>query len=192
MKKRGFSLIEITVVVLVLGILAALVIPAVDRVLIKARDARRKADLMSIQLALESYFDDNGYYPQSSCGWDCSGYRHSTSGAQWIPEIVTYLSSGVVPLDPRNNANPAWTGGNYCYTYGNVWKNSVTCKPSYDLIGQLENTRDPDRCAVKCYTFTSATTSINAPWCTNVAGNPVTCTGSYSGQIYDVSPLTPP
>ena len=171
--RRGFTLIEMMVVIAVIGVLAATVIPSVQGVTMQARDARRKSDLNNIQWALESFYEENGYYPPSDCGWDCNGYRYSTSGQPWIPELIPYLRGGTLPVDPINNAAAPWSTGNYSYAYGNVGR--TTYSPSYDLTAQLENPRDRSRCGAQSYRFYFD----NRNWC-----------GGYSSQIYEIGPLT--
>lgn len=68
MKQRGFSLIEIMVVVVILGILAALVVPKIINRPEEARKVKAKQDVMSIQNALELYKLDNGFYPSTEQG----------------------------------------------------------------------------------------------------------------------------
>jgi len=67
-RARGFTLIEIMVVIVILGVLAALVVP---RVLDRPEEARRvaaKSDIASIIGALKLYRLDNGRYPTGEQG----------------------------------------------------------------------------------------------------------------------------
>lgn len=61
--KKGFTLIEIMIVIVILGILATFVSGNYITSLKKGRDARRKTDLQQIQNALELYYEDQGFYP---------------------------------------------------------------------------------------------------------------------------------
>jgi len=60
---NGFTLIELLIVIVILGILAALITGNFFTSLKKGRDARRKADLEQIQRALEMYYEDKKAYP---------------------------------------------------------------------------------------------------------------------------------
>lgn len=169
----GFTLIELLVVISIIGVISGMVMVGLDGTRARARDAKRKSDLAQIRKALEMYYADNDRYPQAgACAYGTNCYANSTSGANWIPALTSggYLKS--VPVDPRNNQCCPWTAGRYTYTYGNVTSNGQ----AYDLTAQLENSADPDRCAVKQYKFYFT----NNNWC-----------GSYSGQIYENSPLSP-
>ena len=59
----GFTLIELLVVIAIIGILASIVLGSLNTARQKARDARRVADIKSIQLALEFFYDTCGGYP---------------------------------------------------------------------------------------------------------------------------------
>ena len=68
--KRGFTLIEILVVIAVIGILASLILVGLSSVQKRGRDARRIADLREAQHALELYFTKNGKYPDTQSWTD--------------------------------------------------------------------------------------------------------------------------
>lgn len=67
-RQKGFSLIEIMVVVVILGILAAIVVPKIISRPDEARVVKAKQDVLSIQNALDLYKLDNGFYPNTDQG----------------------------------------------------------------------------------------------------------------------------
>ena len=83
-QQRGFSLIEIMVVVVILGILAALVVPKIMSRPEQARLIKAKQDVLAIQNALDLYKLDNGFYPSTEQG---------------LLALVTKPSSNPVPSD---------------------------------------------------------------------------------------------
>lgn len=66
--KRGFTIIELLIVVAILGILSAVVLSILTDARLDARDKRRVADLEQIVKALELYHVDNRSYPRESEG----------------------------------------------------------------------------------------------------------------------------
>ena len=113
MNKKGYTLVEILVVVAIIGFLAAAAVYAVNVARIKGRDAKRMADLEQIRKAMEIYYDDNKEYPGTngvyyrnpSCTWNILGTNE-------IPDILPSSYLNPIPDDPRNNN----AGG--CYFYG--------------------------------------------------------------------------
>lgn len=97
--QRGFSLIEIMVVVVILGILAALVVPKIMSRPEQARTVKAKQDVMAIQSALDLYNLDNGFYPSTDQGLNALVTKPTTSPSpqHWNP----YLKS--LPKDPWGN-----------------------------------------------------------------------------------------
>jgi general secretion pathway protein G len=102
---RGFTLIEVLVVVVILGILAALVVP---RIMDRPDEAKRvaaKADVNAIAQALKLYRLDNGFYPSTEQGLGALVNRPSTPPTPGNWKQGGYLER--LPKDP-------W-GGDYQY-----------------------------------------------------------------------------
>jgi general secretion pathway protein G len=81
MKKNGFTLIEVLVVVAILGILAAIIVP---KLLDRPDEARRvaaKADIAALVSALKLYRLDNGFYPTTDQGLGALVQKPSTQPA---------------------------------------------------------------------------------------------------------------
>ena len=90
--KNGFSLIELLMVVAIMGILAAVGLVSYKAANMKARDARRAADIQQVRSALEMYRADNDKYPTSDDDW--KGLMKS---------IGKYLGGQKELVDPLNN-----------------------------------------------------------------------------------------
>ncbi|MBI4117530.1 MAG: type II secretion system protein [Parcubacteria group bacterium] len=65
-KTKGFTLVELLVVVSIIGLLSTLAVVALGSARVKARDVRRANDVRQIMNALELYYNENGKYPIES------------------------------------------------------------------------------------------------------------------------------
>jgi general secretion pathway protein G len=97
---RGFTLIELMVVMIIIGVLAALVVP---RVITRTDDARVTAarhDIATIMQALKLYRLDNGRYPTTEQGLQALLTKPATEPipANW--KTGGYLERSSVPTDP--------------------------------------------------------------------------------------------
>lgn len=137
-EKSGFTIVELLIVVVVIGILAAITIVAFSGIQNRARDTRRIDDASTIRKALELYRIDNGTYPSAinsnmpvnanapGGGWESSTYGQST----WLDRLQPYLGKNI-PVDPANDTahfyyyffyanNPGLCGAQTpnCYVFG--------------------------------------------------------------------------
>lgn len=91
--RDGFTLLELLIVIIVVGLLALVIIPNLLSGPARARDSQRKADMRTIKTALESYYNDNNSYPTS---------------LQVLTEGTTpYLKS--LPTDPKTKQMYVYT-----------------------------------------------------------------------------------
>ena len=95
-QQAGFTLIEIMVVVVIIGILAALVVPKVMGRPDQAKVTVARGDLKAIASALEMYRLDNRRYPDTQQGLEALVQRPPSGADNWNPE--GYL--GRLPVDP--------------------------------------------------------------------------------------------
>jgi|GEM_PF-7072166 len=73
-KLFSFTLIEMLIVIVIIGILAAALIPRLQSVQGRARDTKRKADFRTIVSALSIYEIDNANFPIANQVWGCPRY----------------------------------------------------------------------------------------------------------------------
>jgi general secretion pathway protein G len=104
-KQSGFTLIEIMVVVVIIGILASVVVPRIMDNPDKARTAKAKNDIRALESALELYRLDNYVYPTTDQGLEALVTRPTGS-----PEPKNWKSGGYIK---KLNKDP-W-GNDYLY-----------------------------------------------------------------------------
>ncbi len=119
-RARGFTLIEIMVVVVILGILAAIVVPNIMDAPDKARVAKAKQDIQMIESALELYKLDNYVYPSTQ-----QGLQSLVSQPAGDPPARNWKAGGYLKQlvkDPWGNdyqyLNPGTHGEIDIFTYG--------------------------------------------------------------------------
>ena len=73
-RSRGFTLIELIVVVTIIGVLATIALPAMRNAPIRAREAVIRADLYQMRSCIDQHLADKGYYPESLQALVDAGY----------------------------------------------------------------------------------------------------------------------
>lgn len=110
MKNKGFTLIELMVVVVILGILASIIVPNIISRPDDAKVVKAKQDILVLENALEMYKLDNGFYPSTDQGlnalvqepsgtptpsnWRQGGYIKSLRKDPWNNDY-NYLNPGI-------------------------------------------------------------------------------------------------
>jgi general secretion pathway protein G len=108
--QAGFTLIEIMVVILILGLLATIVVQSLRGATDKAKRTKAGADLHELQTALDRYYLDNGFYPTSDQGLQALVSRPSAGRIPANYEDGGYIQR--VPNDPWGNAYVYQSDGN--------------------------------------------------------------------------------
>jgi type II secretion system protein G len=128
--EAGFTLVEIIVVMVIIGILSTLGLGSFLSAQQKGRDSSRKSDLAQIKNALDLYYNDKGEYPLGSGGliMGCNGEQTCNWSDVFEDENGTvYMVK--IPADPQ---------GDKAY-----WYESSTGQ-SFQIYSRLENIYDKD------------------------------------------------
>jgi general secretion pathway protein G len=97
--QRGFTLIEIMVVVVIIGLLAAFIVPQITGKVEQARVAKAKTDIQALDTALSMYKLDNFHYPPADAGLAALMIQPTGDAAKnWKGPYLKKLSR-----DPWNN-----------------------------------------------------------------------------------------
>lgn len=115
--EKGFTLIELMIVVVIVGILATLLIPKIMERPEEARRIKAKADIKTIESALKLYKLDNGAYPSTEQGLEALITKPETSPVPNKWREGGYIEGKEVPKDPWGNpfyyTSPGTDGGEY-------------------------------------------------------------------------------
>lgn len=163
--KKGFTLIELIIVVGIISFLGLLVVAYLRTQIFKGYDARRKAEIKRIGIAVEEYEKDNNCYPLSSLV-NCT----NSSGLQ------PYMDK--IPCDPVSKAS-------YFYEH----EDSI-CPRWYRIYSALENEKDVDYSPNigPNSAFSFVLESSNAPSMMATGGSgPVNYYGCISGVCTSIS-----
>lgn len=170
MKNKGFTLVELLVVMAILGVLVTLVVGGFRTAQMRGRDSKRKSDLKEIANALEVFYSDHGKYPDVSggriqaCPYDPSeGSDDCGWGVKEFTDDKTVYFR-IMPKDPVSSQN-------YVYRARDIV--DIPDLQGYQLFARLENPEDQNCLGGDCanspvtyscgaYTCNFAVTSSNA------------------------------
>jgi prepilin-type N-terminal cleavage/methylation domain-containing protein len=92
-KQSGFTIVELLIVIVVIGILAALVITTYTGIQAKARNGQRQSDLKSLRTHIEAYFSQEGHYPSLA----------DMNDSSWVGTNLPSLDKNAL-VDPSNTS----------------------------------------------------------------------------------------
>lgn len=98
--ERGFSFIEIMVVVVILGILAGMIVPRYMGKTDEAKAVKARVDIAALETSLRMYKLDNGMYPNTEQGLQALVEKPSTEPVPLKYNERGYLEKGRIPKDP--------------------------------------------------------------------------------------------
>lgn len=91
---KGFTIIELVVVIAIIAILSAIVMINVNNYIAKARNTKRKVDVLNYIKAFSTYYAENGHYPTFGFGFCCLGdYTGVGSGDYCTYTPLGYISN---------------------------------------------------------------------------------------------------
>jgi len=97
---KGFTLIELMVVIVILGVLAGLIVPRIMGRPDEARQLKAKMQIESLETALKLYKLDNGAYPSTNQGLEALVTQSETPPVPRKWREGGYLEKDKVPVDP--------------------------------------------------------------------------------------------
>jgi general secretion pathway protein G len=117
-KQRGFTIVELLIVIVVIGILAALVITTFSGIQQKARDTERQTDIKAIYSQIEAYYAQNGKYPAlgnlNDNTWRSSNMKGLDKEALRDPRNSSYQLVGALAANVYSYAVFASDGTTAC------------------------------------------------------------------------------
>lgn len=143
MKKwNGFTLIELLVVIAIIGLISTMSLVVLRGKVMAARDIRRRADISSLQSALELYNFERYHYPGTNGCQFVGGMGYWVCAvdqlAWFLPNLSEYMSPSP-PRDPGRHTNPHWD------RYGYV---PILGTHPYVLFFRLEKGPQEDYCNI--------------------------------------------
>ena len=121
-KEKGFTLLELLVVIGIIGLLASILVVNLTSTRKRARDTKRIADVRNLQTASEDFYGKNGKYPAT------------------IGELVTGQQIPVWPLDPLAPTGTVCTGNSdLCYWYSNYTPGGALGPQTYHFGASFED-----------------------------------------------------
>lgn len=149
-RNKGFTIVELLIVIVVIGILALLVITTYSGIQQKARNSKRAADMSAIQTQLEAYYQQTGNYPSLT-------QMNDSAAGGFLAISLKSLDQNAL-IDPSNTTQSktlvaAPVARSYSYAVTDASNASCEATPAncakYTLTGTYEGTVNGSTTVVK-------------------------------------------
>jgi len=107
-KSKGFTIVELLIVIVVIAILATLVIVTFTGIQQKARDSQRQTDITALDQHLEAFYGENGYYPTLK---DLQTSSFVADNMKGLDPQALVSPEGTAISDTAGNATNGWAYG---------------------------------------------------------------------------------
>lgn len=138
--QRGFTIVELLIVIVVIAILAAIAIVAYGGIQDRANFTKSQSDLNALNKAIQLYYIDNGTYPSSTsgctngwCGWD------QATNDNFIPGLVPNYIASTPQLPTSFASNNTYL---YSSTTGTTYR-LMRYKADTAGLSTIERTNNP-------------------------------------------------
>lgn len=142
--RKGFTLIEILIVVAIIAILASVVLVGLGPTQRAGRDARRLSDLHQVQNGLELYFNRCGYYPGTAA---CAAATAQLGGAANNAASWTFMKAaltGTASIGVSQVSDDPNTANHYQYGSGGTGNNTYAIGAQLEDLNNAALTGAPD------------------------------------------------
>ncbi|MET0980234.1 MAG: prepilin-type N-terminal cleavage/methylation domain-containing protein [Candidatus Saccharimonadales bacterium] len=119
-KKNGFTIVELLIVIVVIGILAAITIVAYNGVQSRANNTAVQADMRNFGMKLEQYYAENGRPPATAAELNGIGYKFAANSYQAL--IYCKNDLGNFGITARSSSGQGWL---YSHEKGTVFTGTV-------------------------------------------------------------------
>jgi prepilin-type N-terminal cleavage/methylation domain-containing protein len=133
LKHKGFTLVELLVVMTIIALLSAVILTGMNSHRARARDGKRISDMAQLQLVFESYYDACNQYPSITSPQPTTLSTATNNGCTSGTNLGSFIS--VLPVDPINSGSNV-----YVYTPTPSSCGAGTKCTGYTLQATLEQT----------------------------------------------------
>ncbi len=149
---KGFTIIELLIVIVVIGILAAIVLTSYGGVTAKANNAKRTTDISALANQLEVYYTTNSYYPSLT--------QLNTGTAAGTAALSTWITTNIKGFDQAGTVDPS--NVNKSHNISATAGAGLTAKQYSYVVTQADGTTSCEADSTTCAKFVLSAPAVEA------------------------------